>query len=211
MATSAQIANYYQQQYGQVERVALATGVSPQTLWGVYGAESGYGTNEGPSSAGAAGPFQFLPSTGAKYGLTPTTITSFGPSLTAAAKYLKSLGANSDPRSSQTVAALNAYNGNKGGTTLTSYVTSVLQRGSVAPKSVLATVLGPNNPIAYKLDPIGDSLTNAIEAPFKAISSIADAISWVFSNWLRIFEFVGGVIMVVYGVILLGKVGMAEV
>ena len=38
--------------------VAAQYGLSPQTLRGVYGTETGYGSNQNTSSAGAVGPFQ---------------------------------------------------------------------------------------------------------------------------------------------------------
>lgn len=36
-------------------------GLPPGTLWGIYGAESNYGKNIGPSKSGAFGPFQIMP------------------------------------------------------------------------------------------------------------------------------------------------------
>lgn len=118
-----------QQQAQLVAQAAKQQGLSPLTLWGVYGWESNFGQGEGPSYAGAEGPFQFLPSTGAEYGLNSSTIWDFQDSLTAAARYLKSLGANSDPSSPQTLAALNGYNGNKGGASQTTYTQHVIALG----------------------------------------------------------------------------------
>lgn len=197
MASSAQIGAYYTQQYSQVQRVATTYGISPETLWGIYGTESGYGTNLGPSSKGALGPFQFLPTTGATYGLNGKTIMDFGPSLTAAAKYLKSLGANANPQSSQTLAALNQYSGGGGAT----YQSKVIANGTTSPKNVLGNILGPSTAAGT----VGNALTSGIEAPFKAVSDVSSAITWAFSNWLRILEFVGGVILVVFGLVLLGR------
>ena len=123
------------QQQDVVWSAAQKYGISPQTLWGIYGAESGYGTNEGPSSQGALGPFQFLPSTGARYGLTSGpgdtgSIWNFTAAADAAANYLKNgLHANASPNSPQTIAALNGYNGNKGGTTMTAYAQQVIAAG----------------------------------------------------------------------------------
>ena len=119
-----------------ISATAQKYGLSPQTLWGIYGAESAYGTNEGPSSQGALGPFQFEPNTGAQYGLTSLpgqtgTIWDFATSLDAAANYLKnSLHANSSPNSPQTIAALNGYNGNRGGASMTAYAQQVLSHGN---------------------------------------------------------------------------------
>ena len=113
----------------QVAQVARQYGLSPKTLWGVYGTESSFGANPGTSSAGAQGPFQFIPSTWAQYG--HGNVQNFSSALLAAAKYLHSLGANSNPNSPQTAAALNNYNGNGGGASLTSYVSSVLHFGGM--------------------------------------------------------------------------------
>ena len=108
----------------QVQQVAAQYGLSPQTLWGVYGTESSFGTDLSTSSAGAEGPFQFLPSTWATYG-GGGNIMNFSDSLVAAAKLLKGLGANSDPSSSATAAALNHYSGGGGG----DYISKVLHFG----------------------------------------------------------------------------------
>jgi membrane-bound lytic murein transglycosylase B len=191
-------------QLAQIEAVAKLYGVSPQTLIGVYGTESNYGKNTGPSSAGAEGPFQFLPSTGAEYGLSSSTITQFGPSLTAAARYLKSLGANSDPQSAQTISALNAYNGNGGGSSLTSYANSVISNGLAAATSGGASfgLLQSSPTLTGAANPITDlkSLANTI-------ASIPDAIAWFFKNWLRILEFIGGAVLGVFGLVLLVRAG----
>src|SRR5579872_6071701 len=60
-------------------------GINPSVLWGVYGTESGYGKNTGPSSAGAVGPFQFEPSTAKSLGVNPLDFKS---AATGAADYL---------------------------------------------------------------------------------------------------------------------------
>src|SRR5579859_423738 len=49
-------------------------GIDPATLWGVYGTESGFGKNLGPSSAGAV--FQFEPSTAQSLGVNPMNLKS---------------------------------------------------------------------------------------------------------------------------------------
>lgn len=111
----------------QVRQEAARFGVSPQTLWGVYGTESDFGANPSTSSAGARGPFQFIQSTWERWG--KGSIMNFTDSLEAAARYLRSLGANVEPDSPATLAALNAYNGNGGGSSQTSYTESVLRLG----------------------------------------------------------------------------------
>ncbi len=72
--------------------------INPVVLWGVFGAETAHGTDVKASSAGAVGPFQFLPSTAKQYGY-PTNVNTNGITnfqgfqlqANAAARYLASL------------------------------------------------------------------------------------------------------------------------
>lgn len=218
-------------QLAAINTTAARYGLSPSTLLGIFGTESAYGTNLGPSSAGAVGPFQFLPSTGSTYGLNSTTIMQFQPSLTAAAQYLKKLGANSSPTSPATFGALNAYNGNKSGTSASAYTNQVLSFGlstanfnalvakAEAPSAVgtaLMTLLfgggasSPTDIIGSVGGTGGTALANAVGANPNPISSVTEAIAWVFSNWLRILEFLGGAVLGIFGLVLLGKAGAKE-
>lgn len=126
------ILNHAGGQQGVIANAAAKWNISFQTLWGVYGTESGFGQNKNVSSAGAVGPMQFEPSTWAKYGggADPRSLLSAAP---AAAHYLHDLGADTDPKSPGTVAALNAYNGNGGGSdSNTDYVQKVWKNGRTA-------------------------------------------------------------------------------
>ena len=79
-------------QGGRVDAFGIRRGAQaarfnrPDLLWGVYGQESDYGRNLGPSSAGARGPFQFMPATARAYGIDPMNFTQ---AAAAAAKYLR--------------------------------------------------------------------------------------------------------------------------
>lgn len=59
-------------QYKFVSEVAKKYGVSPHTLWGIYGTETSYGSNITTSSTGAKGSFQFEPGTAKTYGYPET-------------------------------------------------------------------------------------------------------------------------------------------
>lgn len=79
-------------QGGRVDAFGIRRGAQaarfnrPDLLWGVYGQESNYGRNLGPSSAGARGPFQFMPATARQYGIDPM---NFAQAARAAAQYLR--------------------------------------------------------------------------------------------------------------------------
>lgn len=119
-------------QQATVANAAKKWNISPETLWGVYGTESSFGantsnSNSGPSG-GAKGPFQFEDATWARYG-GGGNVQDFTQSAYAAAHYLHDLGASTDPNSSSTYQALNFYNGNGGGSSVTTYVSTTLKFG----------------------------------------------------------------------------------
>jgi hypothetical protein len=68
-----------------IRNAAKRHGIRPAVLWGLYGAETNFGANTNNSSAGAQGPFQFMPATAASYGINPH---NFFHAADAAAKYL---------------------------------------------------------------------------------------------------------------------------
>lgn len=75
-------------QKATVYAAARKYGVPPRVLWGVYGAETNFGKNNNVSSAGAQGPFQFMPGTARTLGVNPHNFKS---AAYGAAKYLRSL------------------------------------------------------------------------------------------------------------------------
>jgi hypothetical protein len=82
----------------------------PSILAAINSVESGFGANTGPSSAGAEGPMQFIPSTWAAYGVDGAgdgtrDITNPADAIFAAANYLHASGAPGDWH-----AAILAYN-----------------------------------------------------------------------------------------------------
>jgi hypothetical protein len=105
------------QQKQIVSQAAQRYGIPPALLWGVYGTESGFGRNLGPSSAGAVGYFQFEPSTAASMGVNPY---DFASAANGAAKYL------SQYKGRGVAGMLSAYNAGPAGGMQPSYVSSVL-------------------------------------------------------------------------------------
>lgn len=61
--------------------------------------------------------------------------------------------------------------------------------------------LGPNTLPAQ----VATSGANAVSGLVGGISSVGDAIGWVFTNWLRVLEFLGGAVLGFYGLVLLGN------
>ena len=96
---------------------ASAEEYCPALSWTVLAAineiESGDGTNEGPSSAGALGPMQFLPSTWAEWGITafgqpgPPDIRNELDAVPSAARLLCAAGAGNPATLSQAIFAYN--------------------------------------------------------------------------------------------------------
>lgn len=179
----------------QIKSIAATNGVSWQSLLGIFGAESDYGTNEGPSSAGAEGPFQFLPpdkqpTIDAEYGITNTTIWQFGPSLDAAAKYLKKLGATTSPTSPQTFAALNAYNGNSSGSNPSAYTNSVLAFGlstsqyDAMEKNAMSNVNGPGLNLPADIKSGADAVGNVFSGLQGFLNTITSPKTWVAAGGL---------------------------
>jgi hypothetical protein len=67
-----------------IEQAASKYGIAPSTLYGVWGAETGF-RRDATSPAGAQGPFQFMPATAESYGIDPH---NFRQAANGAAKYL---------------------------------------------------------------------------------------------------------------------------
>lgn len=153
------ILNHAGGQQGVIADAAARYNISFQTLWGVYGTETRFGQDKNVSSAGAVGPMQFEPSTWAKYGggADPRSLASAAP---AAAHYLHDLGADTDPKSAATIRALNAYNGNGGGTSETDYVHKVWQNGRTAAGTGSGNTPSATDPTVTTGD--GGGLTNIL-------------------------------------------------
>lgn len=170
-----------------VQAAAVRWKISPQTLWGVYGTETSFGRNVRRSSAGAEGPFQFIPGTAKSYGVDVTDFTS---SAYGAAHYLHDLGADSDPNSDATAAALNKYSGGGGAT----YVTNVKKNGGGIDK--IAGVVP---------DPAG--VVKQAVATATSIPKFLGKLDVVFDPdwWLRVGLILGGIVALAAGIVFIGK------
>ena len=131
-----------------VQAAGRRYGVDPRILWGVYGTESDYGRNPSTSSAGAVGPWQFLPSTAKGMGVNPYDFRSgaFG-----AAKYLAQY------KKRGTAGMLSAYNAGPAGGLQQGYVNTVLAKSKSFGGGVPAGNVGepgsssPGSPLSVQL------------------------------------------------------------
>ncbi len=85
-------------------------GLPSGLLTGIYGAETSFGRNVRSSSAGARGPFQFMPATAQQYGL--RNPDDFAQSADAAGRKMRDLGRYYQQDWDKAVAAYNYGQGN---------------------------------------------------------------------------------------------------
>lgn len=93
-----------------VTEAAKQAGIPPDLLYAIWGNESNFGTNTRLTNreTGAFGPFQFLPETGARYGVTADS--SFDKQAAASARYLADI-LRTELVQGDTMRALMAYHG----------------------------------------------------------------------------------------------------
>jgi len=105
-----------------IAQVSKEEGVDPGLLTSIYSIESAFGTNEGPSSAGAIGKMQFMPETWESYGEggDPSNIYD---AVRAAARYLKASGYKQGDQAAEE-SAVYSYNHSS------DYVKEVLDRAN---------------------------------------------------------------------------------
>jgi len=170
-----------------VRAAAARWHISAETLWGVYGTETSFGHNVHRSSAGAEGPFQFIPATAKSYGV---DVTNFSSSAFGAAHYLHDLGADTDPDSEATHRALDKYSGGGGA----DYIGNVKENGGK-----LGTLAGtPINP---------GKIVNGVVDAATAVPKFLGKLDVIFDPawWLRVAMVLGGIIALAAGLVFIGK------
>ena len=102
-----------------IQQAADKHGIAPSILAGVYGTETGFGTDVKPSSAGALGPFQLEPGTARSLGVKDPN--NFAEAANGAAAYLAQF------KSRGLAGMLSAYNAGPAGGIQSDYVQKVVQ------------------------------------------------------------------------------------
>jgi Transglycosylase SLT domain len=197
------IAQYFQ-------AAAKATGLPESVVAAQNYTESGYGTNLGPSSAGAEGPWQFLPSTYTGLGFNVATINQWGPSTQAYEKYMQQLLHTEGGNVRNALAAYNAGPGNlQAGY---GYADHIL---ALANSSKNLQVGTPNQPQQTSPDQTAGGLLSwpgDITGFFHDAKDFMDALLWIVNpaSWLRIGSFAMGILLILAAIWLFIKVGSDE-
>jgi murein DD-endopeptidase MepM/ murein hydrolase activator NlpD len=161
----------YPQLLGIWQRAGAAYGVPWQVLAAINKVESNFGRNMGPSSAGAIGWMQFMPSTWERWGVDANGDGVADPwnaedAITAAARYLAASGGQTD-----IAGAIYSYNHAQW------YVDEVLQ---------LAKLFGAGGQqVTFSLDRLQTSLDNARQAVVKANRRLVAAQEHARLLWLH--------------------------
>lgn len=161
--------------------------------------ESGYGTNLGPSSAGAEGPWQFEPSTYTGLGFSLGTINDWSDSTSAYIKYMNQLLVEEGGNVRDALAAYNAGPANLSAGY--GYADSIL---SLAGQSSTITVASADTSTSSSLNPLSGisglvSSVTEIAGVFKDLDTIIlDVLNPSF--WLRIGAFLAGTFFLITGI-----------
>jgi hypothetical protein len=166
--------------------------------------ESAYGANEGPSTAGAEGPWQFLPSTFQELMGTLNGITSWATSTNAYIKYMNQLLAEEHGNVRDALAAYNAGPDNKSAGY--GYADSIL---SMAGQSSSITV-GADAASTPTTTDVGSGIFSwpgQITGFFNDANSFVTKLMWLTQpgSWLRIGSFALAILFIVGAVIVFTK------
>lgn len=181
-----------------IQEAAKATGLPESVVAAQNYAESGYGSNMGPSSAGALGPWQFLPSTYTGLGFPAGTENEWPTSTQAYIKYMKQLLAEEHGSVRDALAAYNAGPANKQAGY--GYADSILAQAGQA-GSINVSGQGSTSSAGIGIPGLGGitSSISTIATAFKDVDTIlTDILNPAF--WLRIASFFAGVILVAAGI-----------
>lgn len=170
-----------------VKAAAAKYHVPEDILWGVYGMETGFGSNIATSPAGAIGAFQFLPSTARPYRYPLTNqpnAAQFQQQADAAAHYLHDLARQ---HNGDWDAALHGYSG--GGYGLAQVKAKAT--GKQAQAFDAPTRAGS---LAGGVSDAASTLADAAQVPAKFLHLLTDP-----QTWLRLVEMILGVALLLMG------------
>jgi hypothetical protein len=170
-------------------------------LLGIYGQETGFGSNSSTSSAGAMGPFQFIPSTAAQYGyplVNDPSLAQFTQQADALGRYLIAGNPNRDP-AGWAPAMRGGYNETQAEANLV-HIPGAL-------KNALVSIIGKNylndgKPIPGTTITPGPGTFGSITAPFASVADAVGAIASLVTStdfWLRLGEGIAAMALLYLG------------
>ncbi|HET7047869.1 MAG TPA: transglycosylase SLT domain-containing protein [Solirubrobacteraceae bacterium] len=184
--------------------VSVKYNIPINALLGIYGQETSFGANVTTSSAGAMGPFQFIPSTARQYGYPLTNTPNLSQFQQQADAWGRYLVANNPSRSASGWAP--AMKGGYTEAQAESNLSKIPQAFGSAVGDLLLQAKASGNPVpgggvdTQQTGGIAGALDTGAVATGQAISSAADIFTWLTNptNWLRILKLVGGAVAIFF-------------
>lgn len=182
-----------------IKQAASGTGLPESVVAAQNYTESDYGQNEGPSSAGAEGPWQFLPGTFDSIMGTSTGITSWPTSTDAYIKYMNQLLSEEHGNVRNALAAYNAGPGNISAGY--SYADSILSLAGQSPTIQVGADVSATS---------GTSDSGLLSWPGQITGFFGDAdtfvtkLAWIVEpgSWLRIGSFLVAILLLTGAIII---------
>jgi transglycosylase-like protein with SLT domain len=189
-----------------IQQAAKGTGLPESVVAAQNYAESGYGSNDGPSSTGAMGPWQFEPGTWTSYSTSPfSDASNWAISTLAYIAYMKVLLKLEGGNVRNALAAYNAGPGNLSAGY--GYADGILSDAGQSQGISIAPGSSTNTP--------GNSTDSVLSWPseitgfFGDSKVFIDALLWIVNpaSWLRIGSLGIAVILLILAVLIFTKVG----
>ena len=162
--------------------------------------ETGYGSNLGPSSAGAEGPWQFEPATYTGLGFDLSTINQWGESTQAYIKFMNQLLAEEGGNVRDALAAYDAGPANKSAGY--GYADSILSLAGQSPNVTVSTT--DQTSAGLNLNPLSgiSGLTNSVTQIANVFKDIDTVVMDILSPgfWLRVGAFLAGILFLIAGI-----------
>lgn len=187
-----------------IRQAANGTGLPLNVVAAQNYTESGYGTNNGPSSAGASGPWQFEPSTWASNSSLPySDAYNWADSTQAYIKLMKSLLAQYNGNVRDALAAYNAGPGNlQAGY---GYADHILALANQSPNlSVSSSGITTDAAVTSTAGSGIFSIPSEITGFFGDATGFITKLAWILqpSSWLRIGAFMMAIVLLIGAIII---------
>jgi hypothetical protein len=190
-----------------IEDAAKGTGLPESVVAAQNYVESGYGSNMGPSSAGAMGPWQFEPYTWPSYSNLPfSDATDWSDSTDAYIKFMSQLLKEENGNVRDALAAYNAGPGNLAAGY--GYADEILSLANQSP-TLTTTTSGGGTSGGTTTDEAGGilSIPSDITSFFTDANKFVNALMWIVEpgSWLRIAAFGVAIVLLLAALVVFTK------